>query len=238
MSNFLQRVAAAAIQPPARLHPILGSHFASTAVGSSKDFFSAGAEIALQTLAPHPNEPIATSTFGASDQTRRADPSSAPPDQGLSSAHAPRIFNADPPLLPAFDPRHQAGTTTQAHSFSAMAEGAEAIDVNPSTHQAEITVVPQPAPKKSPYQTLLAPTQQPAPRLHPHEPVAASAMRASRAEAARRSQPAQHEPDEVHIHIGRIEVAAVPQQAARPAAASARRSINLSDYLARNGRSG
>jgi hypothetical protein len=45
------------------------------------------------------------------------------------------------------------------------------------------------------------------------------------------------EPDEVQIHIGRIEVTAVPQpQSARPAAKSAHKAVNLDEYLKRGDR--
>jgi hypothetical protein len=46
------------------------------------------------------------------------------------------------------------------------------------------------------------------------------------------------QPDEIQVHIGRIEVIAVPQAATRPAAPAVRRGVNLDDYLSRsNGRS-
>lgn len=236
MSNFLQRVAAAAIQPPARLQPILGSIFAPSTHRSSKDFSRTEVEMATQTLAPHRHEPIAAPSFDAPDQTGTDRLSRATTPEDFSQAHSPRSFNVDSPLLPAFNPVSEQRTSSQAHSFSETSQSA----TEPSKlTTAEIAPIQQSVSKPSPYQPLMAAMQQTAVRLHPHEPIAAPAtMRSSRAEAARRSQPAQHEPDEVHIHIGRIEVAAVPQQAARPTAAAARRSINLSDYLARNGRPG
>jgi hypothetical protein len=53
------------------------------------------------------------------------------------------------------------------------------------------------------------------------------------------SRPVQAQPEEIQIHIGRIEVLAVPQVASRPAATPARKGLNLDDYLSRrNGRSG
>lgn len=67
----------------------------------------------------------------------------------------------------------------------------------------------------------------------------ASSGKASTAngEHAPRAGHAAHEPDEIAIHIGRIEVAAVQQPVVRPAAAPARRSISLDEYLKRgNGR--
>jgi hypothetical protein len=58
-------------------------------------------------------------------------------------------------------------------------------------------------------------------------------------EAAPRSAPAEREPDKVEIHIGRIEVTAVPQEAPRPAATRPRKSLDLSEYLKRrDGRAG
>lgn len=244
MSNFLQRVAAAAIQPPARLHPILGSIFASSTLRSPKDFSRTEVEIATQTLAPHRHEPVADPSFDASDRTGRdrLSPATAPED--FSQTNSPRSFNADPPLLPDFNSISEPRTPTPVHPLSEASaptiNAATPTAVHLSTsHDAEIAAIQQPASKPSPYQPLIAAMQQTAPRLHPHEPFTAlAAIRASRIEAARRTQPAQREPDEVYIHIGRIEVAAVPQQTARPAATAARRSINLSDYLARNGRSG
>jgi hypothetical protein len=49
------------------------------------------------------------------------------------------------------------------------------------------------------------------------------------------SQP-ERERDEIEIHIGRIEVTAVPQAAARPAIQPARKSLNLDEYLKRRNR--
>src|SRR6266851_986151 len=86
----------------------------------------------------------------------------------------------------------------------------------------------------SPYQPLIAASQQPAPKLQPREPMPTStAARTSASEAARRAQSAQREADEIHIHIGRIEVAAIIQPPPRPTAAAARRSLNLDEYLRR-----
>jgi hypothetical protein len=61
--------------------------------------------------------------------------------------------------------------------------------------------------------------------------------RAASGDAARRAPAPAHESDEITIHIGRIEVAAVHQPAARPAPAPARKAMSLDEYLKRgNGR--
>jgi hypothetical protein len=56
---------------------------------------------------------------------------------------------------------------------------------------------------------------------------------------SKQADTALREPDEIQIHIGRIEVVAVPQQqAVRPAAKSSRKSPSLDDYLKRGRRGG
>lgn len=47
------------------------------------------------------------------------------------------------------------------------------------------------------------------------------------------SRPAERERDEIQIHIGRIEVTAVPQAPARPEAKPARKTLSLDEYLKR-----
>jgi hypothetical protein len=49
----------------------------------------------------------------------------------------------------------------------------------------------------------------------------------------RRAAASRSEPDEIQIHIGRIEVTAVPQALPRPAPAPPSKSINLDEYLKR-----
>jgi hypothetical protein len=50
---------------------------------------------------------------------------------------------------------------------------------------------------------------------------------------------AQQQADDIQIHIGRIEVVAIPQPAPRPAPAPTRKGLSLDEYLSRrNGRSG
>jgi hypothetical protein len=135
---------------------------------------------------------------------------------------------ADQPLLPAFDSSHNRRGSVHPHPF---AEDAAFESSKPAANQ---------APSPTSYQPLIAASQSPPPRLHPLDSLSHSAAaRTSGSEAARRFQAPQREADEIHIHIGRIEVAAIAQPAPRPAAAAARRSLNLDEYLRRgNGRPG
>jgi hypothetical protein len=230
MSNFLQRVAATVIQPRARLHPMVGSIFAPSTLSLPAEFSSTQTEISSQTFASH-QEPMTASRFDTSSQAFVSQPFasedrlfSATPHEDSSLARSNQSPAADQPLLPAFDdlrwPSHR-------HQFAEDA----AFEFSKSATANQLA-------PPGPYQPLIAATQQPAPKLQPRESLPTSTA-ARTSEAARRAQPAQREADEIHIHIGRIEVAAIAQPSPRPVAVAARRSLNLDEYLRRgNGRPG
>ena len=233
MSNFLQRVAATVIQPKARLQPMFGSIFAPATLPSPAEFFPAQAEISSQTIASHRHERMTAPHSDTSSQALashafetqdRLFPTNPHEDSSLSRLN--RSSTTDQPLLPAYDdfrgPSHR-------HQFAED----PAFEFSKSANANQLA-------SSDPYQPLIAASQQTAPKLHPREsPPTPTAARTRGAEAGRRAQSAQREADEIHIHIGRIEVAAIAQPAPRPAAAAARRSLNLDEYLGRgNGRRG
>lgn len=232
MSNYLQRAAAAVIQPQTRLRPMLGSIFAPTALRSAGVPLPVEAEVASQTFSLHRQEPIATPTFNIAIPTAsdRLLPTIVQEDFASLSPH--RSLNNDPLLQTAFNTPSELRKPTQARPPSEDSDRPSASLKPAASYQPQMAASLQPAPKPQPYQPLIAAIQQPSPRLQPHEPMpTAATIRSARPEGARRSQPLQREPDEIHIHIGRIEVAAITQQTTRPAAVAARRSLNLDDYL-------
>ena len=233
MSNFLQRVAASVIQPKAKLQPMLGSIFApATLYSSAAEPFQP--EVSSQTVAPHHHGPLTaqrsdTSIPGLADLTESKDSLFSPSVHEDSSPARPNRSPAtDQTLLPAFDNLSDSRGQARPHPF---AEASAFEFTKPATNQ---------SPGLSPYQPLIAASQPPPPRLQPHDSLQNPApARTAPSEAARRFQPSQREADEIHIHIGRIEVAAIVQAAPRPAAAAARRSLNLDEYLRRgSGRPG
>jgi hypothetical protein len=221
MSNFLQRVAATVIQPKVKLQPMLGSIFAPPTFYSPAEPLPI--EISSQTVVPHGNDPATTPHFEPSSQffarnvferEDRSFPATVLEDSSPSRPdHSPSAYQ---PLLPAFNNPHlRASAQSQA-----FAEDSVLKSLRPA---ADPTTLP------TSYQRLIAVSQSPPARLQPVDSPS----------NPRRSKPAQSEPDEIHIHIGRIEVAAIAQAAPRPAAAQARRSVNLDEYLRRsNGRPG
>lgn len=231
MSNFLLRVAATVIQPPAKLRPMLGSIFAPATLYSAAEPFQP--EVSSQTLAPRSDGPVTaprsdTSSPRFADHPESKDllfPSTVQED--FPPAHFNRSPAADQPFLPAFGNLSDSRGQTHSHPF-----------VKDSAF--EFTKAADQSPGPSPYQPLIPASQPPPPRLQPREsfPNPKSAPTAA-SEVPRRLQSSQGGADEIHIHIGRIEVAAIAQAAPRPAAVAARRSLNLDEYLGRgNGRPG
>ncbi len=68
---------------------------------------------------------------------------------------------------------------------------------------------------------------------HALQPAMANRGKERNREAAGGAKPAEREPDEIQIHIGRIEVTATPPAPARPAAKPMRKTPTLDDYLKR-----
>jgi hypothetical protein len=69
--------------------------------------------------------------------------------------------------------------------------------------------------------------------LRPSQTLVSTASQKEAFAASRIGVVSEREPDEIQIHIGRIEVTAVPQTAPRPAVLPASKSINLDEYLKR-----
>jgi hypothetical protein len=241
MSNFLQRAAATVIQPQARLQPMLGSIFAPASPFSPVDSSPAGGSLSAETqiFSTHPQQPTRSSTSvrnAFSSEETLLTPhsqieSTAPFQQARTSA--PRTNHANEPLLPP----QSASEAPALHPFQ-ISENlpSRTRENHPAEDLGQVETSSRPA-SNSPYQPLVA-ANHPAAQTQPREAslAASNAAKNARVEATRRAAPT-HEPDEIHIHIGRIEVAAVTQQAPRPAPAPARKSLNLDEYLRRgNGR--
>jgi hypothetical protein len=96
--------------------------------------------------------------------------------------------------------------------------------------ESDVRREPRPAAAQAHEPSRLSPLK---PGALPSGPIAAAANGTGR-RGARRADPAQREPDEIQIHIGRIEVIAAAPAPARPAQPQPRRgSFSLDEYLRR-----
>lgn len=237
MSNFLQRIASMAAPAQSlarpRLQPMLGSIFApvaplvSAATGPPYSW-----ETHAETQAAHAKIEM---NLGNSDRlltsTRASgsSPASAMPVTRLASL-------SEPPLL-----RGDYGDDTSNH---ARLGGIEQHETSIVSRQSEKSRGEQSA-RGSGTRPFEAADSSPGSRPERSRAqqnltsIPMQAMRAMRAtappriDAVLRASAQRSEPDEIHIHIGRIEVAAVAPQPQRAAAPAPRKGLNLDEYLRR-----
>jgi hypothetical protein len=243
MSNFLQRVVSAVIRPQVKLQPMQGSIFAPTNLSTSADPISERAEAASPSAALGDF----VSRIHNAQESDRASNLAAGEDRSVAPTPAGRYASdsrtdmqgADMPLLPS----QSVGENSLSESAGRIRPSSYAQDFTRGDIASESLASPvdsrsmisdqYPALLLS-KQTAPAPLQQrqaaPSPQAHPQS---------ARSNAIRRAPAAHREADEIHIHIGHIEVSAIAQAAPRPPAAPARKTVTLDEYLRRgDGRAG
>jgi len=243
MSNFLQRIAStvAPSQARPRLQPMLGSIFAPAALFDSVAASPLDArENHSETVASRTEmrrysghaDPHAASALAVEHPTTPTAPAPrfATHDEPLP-APAPRFAAHDePPLLPRYDGGEQPAQRRMDRAeqdegalFGQVAESAQeeaSFRSASKTVSADSSPISQPQPIR-PAQALM--------------PISLQSLRVSagpRVDQPQRAPAQRNEPDEIHIHIGRIEVASVAPP--RVAAPPPRKSLSLDDYLRRS----
>ena len=253
MSHFLERLAAGVTQTAsqARLRPLLGSVFAPTPqigqsdiapIESSTFTFLQPAPVraeqarTLRSSLRNEENPRAREQDGQDHPSLRAQaqPASLPP----VSSHIEPEKAAFRPLIANV----QSATPFEA-PLTSPGTAANPVDDEQEQYSSPGFAPPQPLNQTEapdPYRPLIRNEQPPTvasdPPLLPPQ-TETRATRNSSTDPYNRSTSPPHEPDEIHIHIGRIEVAAIAQPAPRPATPPARKSLDLGEYLKRrNGR--
>jgi hypothetical protein len=234
MSNFLQRVAsmAAPAQNLARprLQPMLGSIFApvvplvSAATGPA-DSWETNAETepgrAKIEMDLGNSDRLLTSTRGSGSS-----PASAMPVSRLTPLSEPPLLRGD---YGGDTSNHARLGGTEQHEKSIVSRQSEKSRGEESARGSETR--PFEAADSSP--SSRAGQTRPQQNLTPIPMQAVRATAPPRIDAVRRASAQRSEPDEIHIHIGRIEVAAVAPQPQRVAAPAPRKGLNLDEYLRR-----
>ena len=216
MSGYLQRLARSVMQPVETVHPLVGSVFSAPESRSEPDAPSWNTASAEQ---PELQKPQRQEQEAQDEKSRPApliaqnevaSPSQPVPGRNSNSAATslPPPSNATQPQASRTTERTQAGETPPAQ---------------------EIEV-----PRESPYTPLIAVSPLRSDRRARPEVassfVAPNAQRKPKADAVPR---AEREPDEIQIHIGRIEVSAVPQAPPATAVRVSRKASSLDEYLRR-----
>jgi hypothetical protein len=216
VSGFLQRLAAAAISPARAIHPIVGSVYSS----SDNPLGAVGLQSASTVIAPSPV----------------AAPAGATAEVSLSPSVNPPRFE----LLAPTSPTHRQGKPTSGVPPNpAMGNEAELKRGLAEHHAAEPSAVERSETAGTRPQPLLIPRiLEKAPnslRGPPERRAGLPVTSRPATRAAMRAEPPR-EPDEIQIHIGRIEVTAIPPPAAPRAVKTPRHGLNLDAYLKRGER--
>ena len=239
MSGYLQRLAGSVMQPMETVHPLAGSVFSpETPIGQELPPSSGGPP-----LFPAPETRTEPETLPANANTVSLDRSESsvqwPTAQEAHhgrSLPAPSISLGEPP---AASPRIQNLNLTFDEAASSRLHPAvlqrRASKTGEPVQAGEAPTVQQAdEPRESasrPFTQVnaLRPNRQA--RLDATSTLATSRVRAR--QRADTSHPGEREPEEIQIHIGRIEVSAVPQAPAPVPGKVLRRALSLDEYLRR-----
>jgi len=218
VSNYLQRIASNAHKPSGKIHPILGSMFSGPRHSIEENVFVPHDHIPQgQTSSEAPPgfpEPPRTHSVPDAPQARVTVAEEAKPEKNLLKPFLPQ--------QPTCHPVSSAGQEGYA-IVPPQQEGAR------QTNRREQSYTPLVEAEFSP----------PAPKsiLPVHSPASeASGLRKKQENGGsfKRTVRSAREPDEIQIHIGRIEVTAVQPAAPTPGASKPRRSArSLDEYLRR-----
>lgn len=237
MSGYLERLVAGSRQPPS-IKPILGSVFTAPQFAGIPEVY--GETFKEAGAIEQRNEDVAA---GARQENAAEEPKPA------VAAAPSREIHALPLARPegARDNRQSIPVIRQIADFEPLVgePGIPSASVSNETEaqRERIESTEAPAETVSAYRPLVTENaRHTGSEVRPFtssDTFVSGRTRTTKQDLPRPSETASREPDEIQIHIGRIEVVAVPQQqAARAPAKSGRKSVSLDEYLKRGRRGG
>lgn len=248
MSHFLQHLASSVTRPSAepRIRPLLGSIYAPAGVpiqtGPQSPLELDAMETISQTTKSAITAPMGETHESSRSSRLKSNARQAPAELPQSSPLLPvrgrpadleqtRIETLFPPAGNAAEPAHPVTADSWAHGDPALgneeSKPRQEFEQRSQAEQRRIFSGDSSDSAAMVGSSTLA--QRQSNLRQPPQQFAAGARNTTR-----REDQSSREPDEIHIHIGRVEVAAVSQPAARPApAAPARKAMKLDEYLRR-----
>jgi hypothetical protein len=215
MSGYLQRLVSSATRPTSGVHPVIAPLF-STQYGSAGEDL---AEAAAPAIAPRMSTPSEAGRE-PSGTIARVDAISPHP-LPVATAVTRRPAEELSPRNTVQSVAHAPGEQGPEHPLPSRESPASFTEVDGV--QSIFTPL---LPERVSTVSLAAVDS------HPASPSTATSRREA-ADRIRSSASHKREPDEIQITIGRIEVTAVPEAPARPAAKPGRKQISLDEYLKR-----
>lgn len=257
MSHLFQRLASSATQPaaPLKLRPLSGSIYAPPRQFLAEDAGINLGEERADAVAPRQSP---TSARGAGqllpsirDEDRgAASPKSANASSFISAtSRLDDVASSNPTATPHVQDRNLnrppwfAAGSPLADQSGRIASGeqgagrARAVEDGPRREPLLPAAGSAPVPLSTAQLSSSAPVAARVAPLLPARMPGAAATRAGTPQPSHGAASPGSDGDEIHIHIGRVEVAAVSPPPARPApAAASRKSLNLEEYLRRGNR--
>jgi hypothetical protein len=261
MSGYLQRLVSTARTPDTAIRPVLGSLYSH----SPYDGTAEGLHGVEETVVSRQPDVTATSSLvpphgipapSKSRSPRRGDSNLEPRvtvREAAVSGSNNEAFQGIEESAHSGQPEGPKLSSETPASFTPLV--AEAHGEQHAALVADFTSGPTIKPSEGDLRPLEGPSQQPI-RQGPYAPLAPEGLRPAeavlvrdsssrspdrgkieRTGPARHSAPVERFADDIQIHIGRIEVTAVPPAPTRPAVQPVRKSLRLDDYL-RRGREG
>jgi hypothetical protein len=224
MKGYLQRMAASAVRPQSGIHPLVGSIYAGASADAGSGLHEEERSTTSRQLLSEERDArseAGTSSFRESATSEVAERGLEPPTSGVARGEG-RIDaqrTSFRPLLSRTDAEiAKGGNYESAVDREREARSGDGLEREDSARESSFGAL---LPRES------------------RGPLTVSGVRRAKSEAFQHSASAEREPDRVEIHIGRIEVTAVPQEAPRPAPTRPRKSLDLGEYLKRrDGRTG
>ncbi len=246
MSGYLQRLASQAMNPVAPVHPVLGSVFTASKFGGEADGSHVeGDEVSSRQPESRNEFDSVRSVTGlpfSIPKPERSQTSEAVPGPKPFSTPTPEPWvrretlqvrqtweNSSPLVTPSvsrqWEPQIRQESTGKAESMRDPASPRETEKQTDEISRATFTPLIRQDVGRHDSQEIFA-----------REAKALAATARGNSTTSSRSAPAQREPDEIQIHIGRIEVTAVPQAPVRTVTKPSRKGMNLEEYLSRRDR--
>jgi len=244
MSGYLQRLASSARPPSGGIHPVVGAlHESARLQPGPKTFLPVEQEVVVKSAAepyraldPPPRwEAMPPGQRPATEPVAeaRAIPWAPEPAQPVS-AERPRPDRIEPrPFTPLAPPTLQGEPLVVKTTVEApVREVVERVE----RRMEDIRREPVPGRPYRPLEDARPVSTQIRTVVRESAAPGAVPTRSRRSDAQARSVQPESKPDEIQIHIGRIEVTAVGPQPVRPAAAPPRKGLRLDEYLNRQDR--
>lgn len=263
MTGYLQRLAVTAVRSSPRIHPVVGSIFSQPRqeakapapwqddlLAPSEDRYRVPVETSVRMAQ---DDPALRRDAGAKNsgdrhgldatpaEPRRLGPSRRDERRDASGPDARRSEQQAPPF-DAFDSRFpptggeaQNRATLDAQEAQPAAAGPEsdAPGERAASAAGPARLVVKEPPMSEPRREAAPPGREFEPRPSALAALAGGPDKMARAEISVPTRPPGRSPDDIQIHIGRIEVIAAPPAAPAPPPAPARKTMTLEDYLRR-----